>query len=64
MRLVIREQGEHESKDERSWRKQDAKWLKEVREGCDTMILAPFKSRYLVTLGPVFREINIGIQYT
>lgn len=41
MRLVIREQGEHESKDERSWRKQDAKWLKEVREGCDTMILVP-----------------------
>ena len=30
MRLVIREQGEHERKDERSWRK---KWLKEVREG-------------------------------
>ena len=42
MPLVIREQGEHERKDnERSWKQDDWKWLKEVREGCDTMILAP-----------------------
>ena len=40
MRLVIREQGEHESKDETSGSR-TLKWLKEVREGCDTMIQAP-----------------------